>query len=105
MRMSGYLTIVDRAGARFVQCRCGRLLCAAEKNFKEHVLLIESPIKKISPLADSSGRGSQFIFREFCCPGCATLLATECALKGEAILHDIELKPAPTRMKDHAPKL
>jgi acetone carboxylase gamma subunit len=69
------------------------LICDANENFKEHVLLIESPVNKIGPLADISGKAGQFVFREFCCPDCATLLSTEFALKGENILYDIELKP------------
>lgn len=93
MRITDYLTVIDREGTDFIQCRCGYLICDLHENFKKHVLLIESPIKKIGPLADMSGQGTQFVFREFCCPNCATLLATEFALKGEAILHDIELKP------------
>jgi acetone carboxylase gamma subunit len=92
--MSGYLNIVDREGQPVIECRCGHVICAAEKNFKEHVLLIESPVSKVGPLADLSGRATQFVFREFCCPSCATLLTTEFALKGEPILRDIELKQA-----------
>ncbi|MGH7835441.1 MAG: acetone carboxylase subunit gamma [Candidatus Binatia bacterium] len=93
MRMTDYLTIVDRQGKQVIECRCGYSICASEKNFKEHALLIESPVNKIGPLADISGRATQFVFREFCCPSCATLLTTEFALKDEPILHDIELKP------------
>ena len=96
MRLNDYLTIVEQGGNSVIQCRCGYVICAAEKNFKEHVLLIESPLKKIGPLADISGKGDGFVFREFCCPDCATLLSTEFALKGESILYDIELKPAVT---------
>jgi acetone carboxylase gamma subunit len=91
--MSDCLTVVDRQGKPAIECRCGYSICAAEKNFKEHALLIESPVNKIGPLADISGRAAQFVFREFCCPNCAALLTTEFALRGEPILHDIELKP------------
>jgi len=96
MRVNDYLAIVDRKGKHLIQCRCGYSICDANKNFKEHVLLIESPLKKIGPLADMSGKGTQFVFREFCCPNCAVLLTTEFALVGEAMLHDIELKQKPT---------
>jgi len=95
MRINDYLTIIDRNGKDLIQCRCGHLICDANKNFKEHVLLIESSLKKIGPLADISGKGTGFVFREFCCPNCAKLLTTEFALKDEAILHDVELKPKP----------
>jgi acetone carboxylase gamma subunit len=93
MRLTDSLQIVDCKGKRLIGCRCGYVLCEAHRNFKEHALLIESPINKVNPLADLSGHGTQFVFREFCCPNCAVLLTTEFALKGEAILHDVELKP------------
>ena len=96
MRLNDYLIIVDREGKDHIQRRCGYLICDANKNFKEHALLIESSLKKIGPLADMSAKAAQFVFREFCCPNCATLLSTEFALKGENILYDIELKPTPT---------
>ena len=92
MRMTGYLSIVEEKGRDLVQCKCGHSICSAEQNFKEHVLLIESPLSKVSPLADISRKGSAFVFREFCCPECATLLATEVSMRDEPILHDIELK-------------
>lgn len=93
MRITDCLSIADREGKCGIQCRCGHWICAANENFKENVLLLESPITKIGPLADMSGQGTQFVFREFCCPNCAGLLTTEFALKGEPILYDIELKP------------
>lgn len=92
MGVSDYLSIVEESGRYLIQCRCGHRVCDADKNYKEHVLLIESPLTKISPLADISGKGFGFVFREFCCPNCATLLGTEVSLKDDPILHDIELK-------------
>jgi len=92
MRMSDHLGVVEANGRYFIRCGCGYRICDAGRNFKEHVLLIESPLKKVSPLADLTGQGSAFVFREFCCPNCATLLSTEISLKDDPILHDIELK-------------
>lgn len=92
MRMTGYLTIVEENGRDVIQCRCGYSICGVEQNFKEHVLLIESPLAKVGPLSDVSRKGSSFVFREFCCPECATLLTTEVAMKDEPILHDIQLQ-------------
>jgi N-methylhydantoinase B len=92
MRMTGYLSIVEENGKHLVRCKCGCSICDAEQNFKEHVLLTESPLSKVSPVADLNKKGSSFVFREFSCPECATLLATEVSMRDEPILHDIELK-------------
>ena len=93
MRMTGYLSIVEENGRDVIQCKCGYSICGGEQNFKEHVLLIESPLEKVGPLSDVGRKGGSFVFREFCCPECATLLATEVAMKDEPILHDIQLQP------------
>jgi acetone carboxylase gamma subunit len=36
--------------------------------------------------------GDRFVFRQFYCPGCAALLNTEVALRGEPILWDVEIR-------------
>jgi N-methylhydantoinase B len=92
MRLTGYLSVVEENGQDRIQCKCGYSICDGEQNFKEHVLLIESPLTKVGPLADVGRRGSSFVFREFCCPECATLLTTEIALRDEPVLHDIQLQ-------------
>ncbi|HKZ50315.1 MAG TPA: acetone carboxylase subunit gamma [Dehalococcoidia bacterium] len=92
MRVNEYLEVAEEGGNPFIRCRCGYRVCAADENFKAHVLMIESPLHKAGPLADVYSEGEMFVFREFCCPGCATLLATEVALRGDPILWDIQLE-------------
>jgi N-methylhydantoinase B len=65
-------------GTTAIRCtRCGHLLCAADRDYKPYAL------RRDRDPADLAGRsmpdGSPYlaVFREYACPGCATLLAVD----------------------------
>ncbi len=90
--LNEYLQIADERGKRVIRCKCGYTLGPASDNYKAFALKAESPIQKAGPNVNPCRVGNdKFVFREFCCPGCSTLLGTEIALKGAPLLWDIQL--------------
>ena len=73
-------------------CRkCGQRLCGADQDPKSGALAREVKMEDLSPwnrycLADA------IVVREFCCPGCAHLIAVEVRKKGDPVLYDTELR-------------
>ncbi|MBI2831882.1 MAG: hypothetical protein HYX79_06475 [Chloroflexi bacterium] len=91
-RVNEYLEIVEEAGEKAFRCKCGYILGPATDNYKTYALKCESPLKKAGPNVNPyKVGGEKFVFREFCCPGCYTLLGTDIALRGEPLLRDVEL--------------
>ncbi|MFC1926672.1 acetone carboxylase subunit gamma [Chloroflexota bacterium] len=91
-RINEYLKITGKNGEQVMQCRCGHILGPANHNYKEMSLMLESQVENIGPHIVSYDTLKEFVFRQFCCPNCQTLLATEIARKGEPILYDIQLR-------------
>jgi N-methylhydantoinase B len=78
-RLTEYVEIVDGAS----RCRrCGHVLGPAERNFKLGSLVRELPLTEANPhVRDPSIYTDEPVaFRQFLCPGCATLLETEIAV-------------------------
>ncbi len=92
------LEIVAEGALQVVRCRCGHVLGPASRNYKEYALKKESALKEAGPFVNPYDLGGgKFVFRQFCCPGCATLLGTEIAQKGEPFLWDIQMSGDPGR--------
>jgi len=71
------------------RCRCGRRLGTAEESFKRHAALARFPVQRIGPEVNPHRiGGDRFELREFCCPGCWTLLDVEIARPHDPILDD-----------------
>ncbi len=73
------------------RCRCGKVICGGDENYKEHVLMREGPLRDAGPPAIFSGeyRGQErFVFRQFFCPQCLTLLECEVSPKGSELIWD-----------------
>lgn len=86
------LAIADYQGRKFIECRCGRVISPADENYKEYALFNESPIQKAGPFVNEYELGEPvYGFREYCCPGCFTLLDAEVALKSAPLLWDVRL--------------
>jgi acetone carboxylase gamma subunit len=87
-----YLKIVGSGAEAVTVCRCGHQIGPASENYKQRVLLRESPVQAAGPWVDPHdiGRG-KFVCREFFCPGCVTLLDVEIAQRGEPLLWDVRL--------------
>ncbi len=89
-----HLDIGKRGGKLVTFCRrCGRVLGQAQDNYKAHVRLAEYSLGRAGPAFASLGGNTQFVFREYYCPGCATLLEAEVNLKGSPPRWDVRLAP------------
>jgi len=83
-----YLVINDD---RKIQCRkCEHVFCDVDANYKEFALNAEVIPSEIGPLRPDDGKWC--LYREFYCPGCATLLDVDIVVPGDPIGHDIRLK-------------
>ncbi len=92
--VSEQLSIVDYGKQKVIQCRCGRAISPADRNYREYALFSQSPIQKAGPHVNEYKIGAEvYAFREYCCPGCYTLLDAEIALKDAPILWDAQLEP------------
>ena len=86
-----YLELVNAGHKSSIRCRkCGSELCKAEDNFKEFAPMAEYPLTRACP---RNSRTKRFVLREFYCPGCATMLDVEIALKGAPLLHSYRIYP------------
>ncbi len=92
MEINEYLKIAEIKGEKVIQCRCGHLVGPASENFKNHVLRKDFPLTKAGPWVATYKTNSPFVFREFYCPNCKTLLETEVALKQAPVLWDVQPK-------------
>ncbi len=74
-----------------IKCKkCGYTFCKVTENYKEYALRAE-----VSPttIDDMRPKDPNFcMYREFYCPGCATLLDVDPHAPGDPILWDIRLK-------------
>jgi hypothetical protein len=85
--------VQDGGRARLACTRCGRSLCDARDNYKQHARRLDRPIQAANPLI---GDPSRFIdtgvqFRQFCCPACGALLENEVCRADDPVLWDIQL--------------
>jgi acetone carboxylase gamma subunit len=80
-----YLIVNDEGK---IQCRkCGHVFCEKSENYKLHIYMAEeSPIQ-----SGFRPNPEDFVYREFYCPSCMTLLEVEVARPGDPILWDIQL--------------
>lgn len=89
-RIGEYLEIDGSSGQPEMKCRkCGHGLGPATENYKTHALIHERQLNALGPTYSDTQR---FVFREFYCPGCATLLCVDMTLKGSPILWDTQVK-------------
>ncbi|MBI2919170.1 MAG: hydantoinase B/oxoprolinase family protein [Chloroflexi bacterium] len=89
-----YLMLGKRGDHVVTFCRrCGHVFGPAQENYKRHALMAEYPLSRGGPVFASLDAGSQFVFREYCCPGCATLLEAEVNLRGSPPRWDVRLAP------------
>lgn len=73
--------------------KCDRELGAArDVNFKQYLLINERPPSEVyPPWPGFSGRDDMCVIREFYCPGCGTMMETECVPPGHPVMHDLEI--------------
>jgi N-methylhydantoinase B len=82
-------------GPDLVRClRCGHLLCRADENYKLHALRRDRDLEELAGRPMPDGSTYVAVFREYACPGCATLLQVDvwnAGLGGEEDLWDIRI--------------
>ena len=73
--------------------RCGHVLCSADQNFKDGAVAKERPIEDANPLIVDPKIfiDDVVVFRQYVCPGCATLLETEVILATSPPVWDKQL--------------
>ncbi|MDE0514060.1 MAG: hydantoinase B/oxoprolinase family protein [Gammaproteobacteria bacterium] len=102
-RVSEYLVLKADAKANGeseegikMHCRmCGTAICGITENYKDAVVYRRLPISAGGSMMNDPSLyvDVNIEFRQFICPGCATLLETEVACESDAVLRDIELSP------------
>ncbi len=86
------LDLVRSEGAGHYTChKCARPLCPADQDPKSGALAREVKMEELSPW-NRYAPSDEIVVREFCCPGCAHLLAVEVRKKGDPVLFDTELR-------------
>jgi acetone carboxylase gamma subunit len=71
--------------------KCGHALAPAGTNWKPLAVLSVVPVGQLP--GASSAVHPEVVFRQFCCPGCGTLLDCETALPDDPFLNDIVAAP------------
>jgi N-methylhydantoinase B len=83
-------------GETAIRCvRCGHLLCAAADNYKRYALRRDRDLLELAGRPMPDGRPYLGVYREYACPGCATLLQVDVfcpALGGDEDLWDIRVE-------------
>lgn len=88
-RMSSALDLVGDA----VHChRCDTRLGPAVDNVREHLVVAELPVTERWLETARHDGAQRFVFRRYCCPGCATQVDTELALAGDPPVHATQLR-------------
>jgi acetone carboxylase gamma subunit len=74
-------------GAEICCGKCGQALAPAGTSWKPFAVLSAMPVGQLP--GASSAVHPDVVFRQFCCPGCGTLLDCETALPDDPFLDDI----------------
>lgn len=93
INISEYLQILIYEKDSVIQCsKCNYIFCNKDENYKLFSLIDERYANQIGLIAEKHPKeGGEMIYREYYCPGCATLLEVEPTIKGSAMYRDIEL--------------
>jgi N-methylhydantoinase B len=98
MRLDHHLKIND--DSRVVCRRCGHELGGIDENFKDHTVCKTRSIQDANPLIVDPEIfiDDKVVFRQYFCPGCATLLENEVILEASPPVWDKQIAGA----SDHA---
>ena len=90
-RIGDALDLVGIDGRDHYACqRCGRILVGAADDPKRGTLAREINPESLSQW-NRCGDAAGIVVREFCCPGCAHMIAVEVRKAGDPVLYDTEL--------------
>ena len=89
-RLDIHLAVED---GRVVCNKCGEEICTADENYKLYVLCDRKPLTEAGPLVNDPAEyvDDEMEFRQFYCPGCATLLENEIIEADLEPIHDKQL--------------
>lgn len=89
MRQIDHHLAIDDQG-RIVCRRCGHDLGPADANFKDGAVMKERSIQDANPLIVDPATfiDEEVVFRQFFCPGCATLLENEVIKRSSPVIWD-----------------
>jgi N-methylhydantoinase B len=98
MQLDHHLEITDEG--QIVCRKCGHDLGAADVNFKEHAVCKVRSIRDANPLIVDPEIfiDDKVVFRQYFCPGCATLLENEVILETSPAVWDKQVGSAADRM-------
>lgn len=90
-RIDAHLELVD---GRIVCRECGEQLCDGAENYKRHTLCDRKPLTEAGPLVNDPDEyvDDDVEFRQYYCPGCATLLENEVIKAGDDPVHDKQIR-------------
>jgi N-methylhydantoinase B len=89
--MGSEMVIVEAPDGRaFTICRCGHPLSSVSDPWRAHARQRTST--DVNQFSRSTRLNPVLELREYACPSCGTLLATDVARVGSAILHDIQME-------------
>ncbi len=87
--MGEYLVVDTSKNGKVIRCRkCGCAFGPPDGEFKDNAAMAEYPLTRVHP---RNSRTDKFLVREFCCPGCGTMLEVELALRGAPLVHSFAL--------------
>ncbi len=96
LRFHETLELVGRGPTAWIRClRCHASLGPGSANYKLHALRRDRSLEAVAGRPMPDGRPYRAVFREYACPGCATLLQVDVwtpALGGEEDLWDIRIE-------------
>lgn len=97
MQLDHHLEITDEG--RVVCRRCEHDLGSVEENYKEHAVCKVRPIEAANPLIVDPKIfiDDEVVFRQYICPGCATLLENEVVLADSAPVWDKQVSTESVR--------
>ncbi len=91
--LTEHLFVVARGGERVVVCDCGYELGPLERNWKEAArILVRDSEELLEEIYDPYHRCDPewMELREYCCPGCWSLLEVEAVPPGYPVLYDFK---------------
>jgi N-methylhydantoinase B/oxoprolinase/acetone carboxylase alpha subunit len=88
--VSDTVEAVEHGGERSLRCTvCHYRFGSYREDHKRAAVVHEVPLRDASPV--NSRCGEEFVMREFCCPGCATLVAVDVQLRDDPVMDEAVL--------------
>lgn len=80
---------VDTDGHGYAACKCGQVLCDSDAAWRDHAG--EQIVRDVHEVSLATRLSDTLEVRQYACPGCGALLATDVARRGAPRLHDVQV--------------